>query len=145
MIVIALTMVGSFVAGWVGIIALDPGEELVFLISMGCAGGLIGILSMAFFRFFVELDPNLLRFGFSFWNVELPLDQIESVQATEIRPLKFGGLGWRMDRQKRIGYICCRGDGIELTTRAGRVYVFNCDKANSLVEQLSKNLPCHDV
>lgn len=137
LVLISLVCVASLMGTWFGIFPADPEGELVALIALGFASLLLVAVAVVFSRYFVAADANLLTFGFSYWNVALPLDQIESIEATTIRPMQFGGLGWRMDRKRRIGYIVKGGEGVELTTKTGRVYVFNCAASGILVEQLS--------
>ena len=108
-------------------------ETMVVISVLAATTLLFGFTGTAFARYFIEVGNGVLRFGYSFWNAELLLSDIESTTAEQLTFTTWWGQGWRIDKHKRIGYIAQFGDGVEVKLRSGRAYVLSCRDPQSLV------------
>ena len=109
-------------------------------IAYSAVGGgaiLFWFLLFVFGRYFVELRSGQLQFGYRFWNVSTSVTDIRSAREENVTLRTFGGLGWRMDLKKRIGYVPTTGSAVELSLHSGRTYVASCDDPSALMESLS--------
>lgn len=113
-----------------------PENSIVAVAVLAGAAVLHGLLGTAFARYFVTLENEALKFGYSFWNARILVSDVESATREQLTFRRWWGQGWRIDKDKRIGYIPRFGDGIELRLRSGRVYVLSCQDPEALVVAL---------
>lgn len=132
-IVGAVTGISGALGDW-----KDPGEKTIFVGTMMFAAFFMGLLGIAFFRYSVKVDSGILRFGYSFWNVQMPVTTIESAVAEELTFGRWWGQGWRIDGKQRIGYIAGFGSGVEVRLQSGRVYVLSCKNPEQLIAALDQ-------
>lgn len=83
---------------------------------------------LVFYLFTTRLlvDRRGLRVGFGPWGwprIAVPLSEIESARTVTVRPLDWGGWGYRV-RPNGRAVITRGGPGVELKLSADRVFVF---------------------
>ncbi len=114
------------------------GHWTVVIVSIFVFSFLI-IMTCASFSYMVIFDGQTLTVGFLGWKVRLSAEEIISAEEKNIRWLKWGGMGWRVQRFKKIGYIVKSGRGVEVqSSRKGRSYTFNCRDPAALLAALKR-------
>lgn len=92
---------------------------------------LIGALLVMTLHARLTIDTSGVRLssGPVTW-IRLPLGEIQSANATEVRPLReFGGFGLRFSGERR-GYVTRRGEALELRQADGSATVISLDDAD---------------
>jgi hypothetical protein len=104
---------------------------VVLLVPLGV---LLAALLATFASFTVTVDGRGLTAAGSFgWpRLAVPLSEVESVSTVQVRALHdFGGWGYRIGRQGRVGIVARSGDAIEVHRTGGRVVVVTVDDAQT--------------
>lgn len=132
----ALVLTAVLLAGAFGLV--DFGEQSTGLLFTFAAGALFfWSLVLVFGRYFIRVRGGAVELGYRFWNITLPLEEIRSVQSESVGLMTFGGLGWRMDVRKRIGYVAATGSAVEIVTRTGRTYVATTRDPDAVMRQIN--------
>ena len=79
---------------------------------------------------FVDSRGLLVRYGFLRWPTSsVALDQIETATVVDVRPLRWGGWGYRGSLRfaRRAAVVVRGGPGLRLGLRGGRVFVVTID------------------
>jgi hypothetical protein len=75
--------------------------------------------------------------GITFLGLEF--QQIARVNASEVRPSQFGGLGIRFARGK-VAFIPSKGPAIEITTKAGEVILVRSNQVDNLIAAITPKI-----
>lgn len=95
----------------------------------------------------LTVDARGVRTGFGPWGwprVLLPLREVAAAELTEVRPIEWGGWGYRIRPDGARGLILRRGPGVRLVLSAGREFVANTrdpDTVAGLVNALLDRAP----
>ncbi|MBT5884647.1 MAG: hypothetical protein HOH50_10515, partial [Planctomycetaceae bacterium] len=93
----------------------DRAGYIIGLSVTGFVTVFVGFLTIAFSRYFIEVDRGTIRFGYLWWNVSTTVEQVESVEVDEAKFREFLGMGWRIGfATKRIGYVVNFGKAVEI-------------------------------
>ncbi|WP_426595151.1 DUF1648 domain-containing protein [Cellulomonas sp. McL0617] len=106
-------------------------DTAVLLVPLGV---LIAALLATFASFTVTVDGRGLtaRGTFGWPRLVVPLSEIEGVAVTQVRPLRdFGGWGYRVGRQGRVGIVARAGDAVEVRRTGARIVVVTVDDAST--------------
>jgi len=116
------------------------------------AGYIIGILTcvvteailfsctIVFWKYFITVDGDMVRFGYSWWNVTCNVDQIEKVELDQARFSEFLGFGWRISmKNKRIGYIVNLGPSVGIQLKEGRAYLISCRDPEACIAAIQQS------
>ncbi|GAA1578393.1 DUF1648 domain-containing protein [Leucobacter aridicollis] len=98
------------------------------------------VLTVTCMRFNVRIDERGLEArSFVGWPVmRVPADQVVTVEVGDIHPFgEFGGWGWRLSVDGKIGIVMRTGEGIRVTRRTGRPLVVTIDDAESAATALA--------
>lgn len=124
---------------WVATLAALGAVALgVFSVVEGGAGAsavvtlaLVTVISLTFARLRVSVDRRGLRVVSSLLRLplkQIPLDQITSVRAESVRPMDWGGWGYRI-LPGRSAIVLSGGQGIAVTRRNGTEFVVTVPEA----------------
>lgn len=140
LLALVLVMVGLYGWWWSETPTSDEEGEIVALIIVAVLIFPYMIwMVFACSVYIVQFDGNTLTFGYLAWKVSLTTSEIISAQASDIRWIAWGGMGWRLRGLKKIGYIVKSGPGIEIqSSRKGRIYTFNCQDPTTLLASLER-------
>lgn len=74
--------------------------------------------------------------------VHFPLERIESVEAIDVNPWRWGGWGYRGSVRvfRRAAWVIRRGSGIKVNLARGRVFVVTVDDAEAGALALQRRL-----
>jgi len=113
-------------------------ERAGYIIGISVTGFVtvfVGFLTVAFSRYFIEVDRGTIRFGYLWWNVSTTVEQVESVEVDEAKFREFLGMGWRIGiTTKRIGYVVSFGEAVEIKIRNGKTYLISCRDPEACVK-----------
>lgn len=118
----------------------DSEGSVAVSIIVGVGAILFWFLAVVFGSYFVRFDGSELAFGYRYWNVAVPVAEVTAVTPEDIRLMTFGGFGWRMDRNKRIGYVIWTGPAVEVKLKSGRCYVASCESPAQLIAACDRTL-----
>jgi hypothetical protein len=95
-------------------------------------GGLTVVLVVAFSFFRVQVGEEGLTIrgllGMPTWRI--PLSDVEYAGVTTVSPLRqFGGWGYRLGTDGRVGFIVRKGEALEVTRGDGAAWVITVDDA----------------
>jgi hypothetical protein len=77
-----------------------------------------------------------------FWGITflgLDYQEIAQIQASEVKPSQFGGLGIRFAKGK-VAFIPSKGPAIEITTKAGEVILVRSNQVQNLLAAISPKI-----
>lgn len=115
-------------------------ERAGYIIGISVTGFVtvfVGFLTVAFSRYFIEVDRGTIRFGYLWWNVSTTVEQVESVEVDEAKFREFLGMGWRIGiTTKRIGYVVSFGKAVEIKIRNGKTYLISCRDPEACVKAI---------
>jgi hypothetical protein len=78
----------------------------------------------------VDQDGLTVRSAFGWPRYRVPLDEVVRADVTQVDPLRqFGGWGWRVGRDGRVGVVLHKGDGLLVERTGGRSIVVTVDGA----------------
>ncbi len=101
------------------------------LVALPFAVVAIGLTSISTIA--VTVDSDGLHVAFGPWGVpkmRIPLSEIEDAEAIDVRPMRWGGWGYRWVPWKRATAVVLRGGpGLKLTRAGGRTFVVTVDEA----------------
>ena len=93
----------------------------------------IAIVLTSFSTIAVTIDSDGLHIAFGPWGIprkRIPLNEIEAAQAIDVRPMRWGGWGYRWLPWKRAtAVVLRRGPGVKLDRVGGRIFVVTVDGA----------------
>lgn len=75
--------------------------------------------------------------GITFLGLEY--QEIERLNASEVKPLQFGGLGIRFAKGK-VAFIPSKGPAIEITTKAGEVILVRSNQVENLIAAITPKI-----
>jgi hypothetical protein len=87
---------------------------------------LTGALTLALLTIRLTVDVRGVRAGFGPWGwprVRVPLQEINEAQVTAVRPMEWGGWGYRIRPDGARGVITRRGQAVRLDLSGGRQFV----------------------
>jgi hypothetical protein len=120
---------------------ISGAERAGYIIGISVTGFVtvfVGFLTVAFSRYFIEVDRGTIRFGYLWWNVSTTVEQVESVEVDEAKFREFLGMGWRIGiTTKRIGYVVSFGKAIEIKIRKGKIYLISCRDPEACVTAIA--------
>ncbi|MCS5584160.1 MAG: hypothetical protein NZ777_11665 [Pseudomonadales bacterium] len=115
---------------------------IVGILTCGVTEAILLLCTVVFWKYFITVDRDLVRFGFSWWNVTFNLDQIEDVELDQARFSEFFGFGWRISmKNKRIGYIVNLGASVGIQLKTGRAYLISCRDPEACIAAIRQSLP----
>ena len=117
---------------------VTPVLWLFFFFVVVPIGVLIGLCFLSA-HLWIDTDGVHARMGRIGWpNVDIPLNEIESAEVSDIRPMSWGGWGYRGNLKmfKRAAIIMRSGPGVRLQLTEGRVFVMTVDHPEQAVEAL---------
>jgi hypothetical protein len=91
----------------------------------------IGVL-VTFSAFVVRIDRDGLtvRSALGWPRYRVPLDEVVRADVTQVSPMKeFGGWGWRVGRDGRVGVVTRKGETLLVERTGGRSIVVTIDDA----------------
>jgi hypothetical protein len=115
------------VAGLVTLFVLPVGAGVTFLVSATAVAATSSV------RVTVGADGVRTTAAPGWPTVTIPLDRIESADTIDVRPLRWGGWGYRGSVRlfRRAAWVVRAGPGLRLQLRGGRVFVVTLDDAES--------------
>lgn len=119
--------------------SIRPAEPVGISI-VGASLLVVVVLTFTCMRFNVRIDERGLEArSFVGWPVmRVPADQVVTVEVGDIHPFgEFGGWGWRLSVDGKIGIVMRTGEGIRVTRRTGRPLVVTIDDAESAATALA--------
>ena len=94
---------------------------------------LVAIALTSFSTIAVTIDSDGLQIAFGPWGVpkkRIALADIETAQAIDVRPMRWGGWGYRWVPWKRASAVVLRGGpGVKVNRVGGRTFVVTVDGA----------------
>jgi hypothetical protein len=90
------------------------------------------VVLLTFTTFVVRVDHTGLtvRSAVGWPRYRVPLDEVVRAGVTQVSPLKdFGGWGWRVGRDGRLGVVLRRGEALLVERTGGRAVVITVDEA----------------
>ncbi|MBU1706962.1 hypothetical protein KKB28_03495 [bacterium] len=120
-------------------VVMTKGERIfdtIFLAIMGIAISLL-LLSVVMK---VVITSTELRFGFPFWRVRFPLEQIDVIGVEPI-PL-LAGVGIHFSRGRWV-YNARQGEGVHLVVAGKKHYLIGSDNAQALFNALKTAKALH--
>ena len=120
-------------------VVMTKGERIfdtIFLVIMGIA---ISLLLMSMIMK-VVITSTELRFGFPFWRVRLPLNEVEIIGVEPI-PL-MAGVGIHFSRGRWV-YNARLGEGVHLVSAGKKHYLIGSDNAQALFNALKTATTTH--
>ena len=123
----------------------DPAEQLhgaewIAPISVMLVGVVVALWSS---RVAVEVDDAEMRVIFGAgWPVRhIRWDRVRTVDVLDVRPMQWGGWGYRVNSLKRSSAMVLRaGEGLRVTFDNERVFVVTVDRAKQGLEVIRKVL-----
>ncbi|RKQ89197.1 uncharacterized protein DUF1648 [Mycolicibacterium mucogenicum 261Sha1.1M5] len=119
--------------------SIRPAEPVGISI-VGASLLVVVVLTVTCMRFNVRIDERGLEArSFVGWPVmRVPAEQVVTVEVGDIHPFgEFGGWGWRLSVDGKIGIVMRTGEGIRVTRRTGRPLVVTIDDAESAAAALA--------
>ncbi|GAA2840097.1 uncharacterized protein DUF1648 [Leucobacter komagatae] len=98
------------------------------------------VLTVTCMRFNVRIDERGFEArSFVGWPVvRVPAGQVTDVEVSDIHPFgEFGGWGWRISVDGKVGIVMRAGEGIRVTRSRGRPLVVTLDDADSAAAALA--------
>lgn len=94
----------------------------------------VGIVVAAFAKVTVAADGDGVHVASGVWplpRLTIRLDRIESIEAIDVNPWRWGGWGYRgaLRMFKRAAWIVRAGPGLKLSLTGGRTFVVTVDDA----------------
>jgi len=125
--VVFLTVGGVLAACGVALLAIGP----VRLI--GLAVSAVGIAMLALSSVSVTADQRGVSLAYGPWRLirqRIPLDRIAAASAIDVRPMKWGGWGYRGSLRifRRAAVVLRGGPGLRLDLRDGAVFTVTVDQ-----------------
>lgn len=106
---------------------LAIGTPVMLVVPVGL--GLL-LAAMLVVRVTVDTRGLVARSPLGWPTVRIPLDEVVAARAAEVNPLgEFGGWGYRVATDGRVGLVMRKGDAIVVERTAGRVVVVTVDDA----------------
>jgi len=90
----------------------------------------VAMLSLARIRVRADRAGLLVRYGFMGWpRTRVPIDRIQRASAIDVRPMQWGGWGYRgsLTLMRRAAIVLRAGPGIRLDLTGGKVFVVTMD------------------
>lgn len=90
----------------------------------------VAMLSLARIRVRADKAGLLVRYGFMGWpRTRVPIDRIQRASAIDVRPMQWGGWGYRgsLTLMRRAAVVLRAGPGIRLDLTGGKVFVVTVD------------------
>jgi hypothetical protein len=133
--------IGFAVAGAVNIV-LGLVVAVTSELWVGLVLVLVGLSVAAFTSVTVTIDERGIgvRSGIVGWpRVRLPLDVVEEAEPTVVRPMAWGGWGYRGSLRlfRRAAWVLRAGEGLQLRLRGGRRFVVSIDDADEAAAVLN--------
>ena len=104
----------------------------IFFVALPCL--VVALMLSSFSTIAVTVDASGVRIAFGPWGFptkQIALNDIESAQAIDVRPLRWGGWGYRWMPWKRASAVVLRkGPGLKLDRVDGRTLVVTVDGAS---------------
>ncbi len=100
----------------------------------------VAAISLARIRVRADGAGLQVRYGFAAWpRTKVPLGRIEEACAIDVRPMQWGGWGYRgsLTLMKRAAVVLRAGPGIRLNLRNGKVFVVTIDDPETPVALLN--------
>ncbi len=130
---LVLYIVVPMVIAFAAVMVLYP--EPVFLTIMGSTVAFLSILVAVFVNLEVLCDRKRLYFHYGPVGKEVPLDDIVSVRAVSIHPLRdYMGYGIRLGPDGSVGYIAAGNVGARISMEDGKEYVVTLRDPQGLVD-----------
>lgn len=110
---------------------------VVLLVALGV--GLVACFAVVDIA--IDGDGIHVRYGSFGWpKFDVPPDEIESAEVADIRPMKWGGWGYRgsLKMIKRAGVIQRAGPGIHVNLTQGRMLAMTIDDPEGAVAALER-------
>ncbi|WP_136520490.1 DUF1648 domain-containing protein [Cellulomonas telluris] len=86
--------------------------------------------AMSVFRVRVDAAGLTARSALGWPTLRVPLDEVEEARTVTVDPFAdFGGWGYRVGAQGRVGVVLRRGEGLEVRRTGGRAMVVTVDDA----------------
>jgi hypothetical protein len=105
----------------------------------------VAITLTTFSTIAVTIDPDGLHIAFGPWGIpkkRIALTDIEGAQAIDVRPMRWGGWGYRWVPWKRASAVVLRGGpGVKVNRVGGRTFVVTVDgapKAAAVLNELKR-------
>jgi uncharacterized membrane protein len=101
---------------------------------------LLAVLFVMMFGYTVRVDRTGLtvRSLVGWPRVRVPADEVERAAVTEVHPMRqFGGWGWRVGRDGRVGVVLRAGDGLLVERTGNRSFVVTVDDAGTAAALLN--------
>ena len=127
----------AHLAWWLPLVLIAIGAVLV-VSARGVAGALpvalllLVYLAFGWIRVSVDARGLRIRYGVLPWPVtSVPLDDIRQAERIDLRPLEWGGWGYRGSRKafRRAAVVLRGGDAIKLQLTDGREFAVTVDDA----------------
>jgi len=127
----------AHLAWWLPLVLIAIGAVLV-VSARGVAGALpvvlllLVYLAFGWIRVSVDTRGLRIRYGVLPWPVtSVPLDDIRQAERIDLRPLEWGGWGYRGSRKafRRAAVVLRGGDAIKLQLSDGREFAVTVDDA----------------
>ncbi|SDC64638.1 Protein of unknown function [Sanguibacter gelidistatuariae] len=121
--------VGFLAAAGTGVAAIATSDWWMLLVT----ASLVALMA-AMFSWVARVDEAGLhvRSSLGVPRTHIPLDEILQARATTVRCFReFGGWGWRIGRDGRVGVVLRSGDALEVTRTGGGVFVVTVDDAQT--------------
>ncbi|MEZ5235452.1 MAG: hypothetical protein R2749_22530 [Acidimicrobiales bacterium] len=139
-----LLVVGALVA--IGAVQLVTGPLAVRVLGAAFVVG--GALLAVFCRVVVVADEHGLTVRFGWWRrpaVHLGIERMATAEVIDVRPLHWGGWGYRGSLKlfRRAAVVLRGGEGLQVTLRDGRVFVVTVDDAAGAVAVLRRAIAAH--
>jgi hypothetical protein len=133
--------IGFAVAGAANV-ALGIVVALMSDAAVGALLAVIGLLLASFASVVVIIDERGVgvRSGLLGWpRLRLPLGLIEEAEPTDVRPLRFGGLGYRGSLRlfRAAAWVLRAGEGLQLQLRGGQRFTVSIDDADEAAAVLN--------
>ncbi|QGQ19748.1 hypothetical protein GC089_11580 [Cellulomonas sp. JZ18] len=88
------------------------------------------LAAMSVFRVRVDAAGLTARSALGWPTLRVPLEEVEEARTVTVDPLAdFGGWGYRVGAQGRVGVVLRRGEGLEVRRTGGRATVVTVDDA----------------
>jgi hypothetical protein len=118
---------GAGTVALVAVLALALALPALLLVAVAVAAL---VLTTAVFVVTVDLHGLSVRSATGWPRTRIPLDEVLGVEVTRIRPsVEFGGWGYRVGRDGRVGYVVRAGEGVQVARTGGRRFVVTVDDA----------------
>jgi hypothetical protein len=93
---------------------------------------LLALTTLSSFVIRVDRDGLTVRSSLGWPRYRVPLDEVLRADVTQVSPVKdFGGWGWRVGRDGRVGVVLRKGESLLVERTGGRSIVVTVDGATS--------------